>query len=139
MKKEIPFKIFYLLAAVVVILNLVITIRESAFFNIEELPSGRLLYSCESPQGKRTLNVYRVENALGTAIRGEVVKQDGERQNVFWQTNLENVEVSWLDDSTVVIDSLILNVAKGGSYDCRRGTSLFQEGAVEEAYVTEEG
>lgn len=139
MKKEIPFKIFYLLAAVVVILNLVITIRESAFFNIEELPAGRLLYSCESPQGKRTLNVYRVENALGTAIRGEVVKQDGERQNVFWQTNLENVEVSWLDDSTVVIDSLILNVAKGGSYDCRRGTSLFQEGAVEEAYVTEEG
>lgn len=139
MKKEIPFKIFYLLAAVVVILNLVITIRESAFFNIQELPAGRLMYSCESPQGERTLNVYRVENALGTAIRGEVVKQDGERQNVFWQTNLENVEVSWLDDSTVVIDSLILNVAKGGSYDCRRGTSLFQEGAVEEAYVTEEG
>ena len=136
MKKNIPLKIFYFLVAAVAVFNVISNIYESVYFNIEKLPTGSLVYSCKSPDDKRTLNIYRVENSLGSAIRGEIV-MDEKSNNVFWQTNLDDVSASWIDKNLIKIDDLVLDVAHNGNYDCRRGKSLFQEGAVEKTYVSD--
>ena len=136
MKKNIPLKIFYFLVAAVAVFNVIANIYESVYFDIAELPAGSLVYTCKSPDDKRILNIYRVENSLGSAIRGEVVLE-GKSNNVFWQTNLDSVSASWIDKDLVKIDDLVLDVAHNGNYDCRRGKSLFQEGAVEKFYASD--
>ncbi len=137
MRKLIPLQIFYGIVAFVVIFNTVISVKNSLFFDIDELPKGKILYSYASPKNDRTLNIYLVKNALGEAIRGEVVI-DGDADNVFWQTDLGDVDAGWIDNNSISIDGLALNVSKGGSYDCRRGNSLFQDGAVEDVFIPPE-
>ncbi len=136
MKKNIPFLIFYIFIAAVVVFNTSASLKNSLFSDINSLPPGTLVYSCDSPNAKRTLNIYRIENSLGTAVRGEIV-EDGDAQNIFWQTEIENVTAIWFDNNSVVIDGLTLNVSKGGTYDCRRGKSLFQDGSVNDSYAHE--
>lgn len=130
MKKNWGYFIIYFLTLAVVIFNVSLAIKESLFFNINDLPEGSLLSSQISPDGKKTLNLYLIDNSLGTAVRGEVVSGN-EKKNVYWQTGTTDVSAFWNDNHFVVIDEIPLDITKGGEYDCRRGKSLFQEGAVE--------
>lgn len=129
MKSDIIFKLLYLFTALIVIVNLVFAVKNGIFFDINELPEGEMLGSVESPNGDKTLNIYLVDNKLGVAVRGEI--DDGKRvYNVFWQTDTDNVDYSWLDNNVVTINQLNLDI-RNSTYDSRRGTSLFQDGAVE--------
>lgn len=128
--KNIAFKSMYFLALAVLVVNLVFAVKNGAFYYIDELPSGKLMYTLDSPDGEKTLNVYLVENKIGAAVRGEVVCGDERPYNIFWQTDTDSVKSSWIDENIVVINDVILDV-RISTYDSRRGTSLFQEGAVE--------
>lgn len=133
MKKDLFFKIIYLLTAVVVLFNTFSHLKESLFFDIEELPEGKLACTAVSPDGEKTVNVYLVSNALGDAVRGELVA-DGKTKNIFWQTGINETEAYWLNEDEVLINQMPLNITLGGDYDCRKGTSLFQEGALYEIF-----
>ncbi len=127
MKKKI-FMSFYILAALVACVNGFFAVRDTVSFDMKDLPKGVEIHSVASPNGNRVLNVYLVENALGTAIRGEV-KNNGKTHNVYWQTGLSDVEYGWIDNDYLIINDVAIDAVKG-SYDCRRGYSIFSEGSV---------
>ncbi len=139
MKTKPLFFIVYAITLIITLVNLFFTIKSSLFADINELPEGKILYSSVSPTGNKVVNVYRIENALGTAVRAEL-KTNGKHTNVFWQTGIDNVDIYWENNDVAVINSIPLNVAHGGFYDCRNGVSLFSAGAIEgEGFVDEQG
>ena len=127
MKKKIFFIFVYALTLIITAVNVTIAIRDSLFFDINNLPSGDLSYTISSPTGDKTLNIYVVENSIGAAVRGEIVSGDTVK-NIFWQTGTEAVNSFWENNDVVNIHQVSINLAQGAVYDCRRGTSLFQEG-----------
>lgn len=124
------FRALYTIAAVLMLVNMILSIRDSVNVSIDELPQGQKVYSVNSPDGLKTLNIYSVGNSLGNAVRGELY-YGNETRNVYWQTGLDNVESMWLDDTSVSINGVVLNVVGGADYDCRRGYSIFLEGSIE--------
>lgn len=130
MKRNFGFKVLYLLTAVVVLVNLAFIIKNSVYFDIDELPKGELVLSEGSPDGEHTLNIYVIKNSIGEAVRGEVVTENQSR-NIFWQTGVSFARLRWQNNTTVVINGVYINVTDGTTYDSRRGVSLFQEGALE--------
>ncbi len=135
--KKVCFNLLYAVTAIVVVINTFMSIKTSIFFDIEDLPKGEKIYSVSSPDGDRKLTMYLVSNNLGTAVRGSVDDKNGSR-NVFWQTDIESIKASWLNNNVIIINDMELDVSKGGNYDCRRGISLFQEGAVDEGIAESE-
>ncbi|MBQ8202767.1 MAG: hypothetical protein IJZ75_00610 [Clostridia bacterium] len=127
MKKNIFFIIVYALTLIISAVNVAITIKDNLFFDINSLPQGNYSYSVASPTGDKVLNIYVVENSLGAAVRGEIVS-GGVAKNVFWQTDTAAVASYWENNDVVNVNELSINIAQGAVYDCRRGTSLFQEG-----------
>lgn len=88
---------------------------------MNNLPEGKLLRTVDSPNGTYTVNAYLCSGNATTdfSIRGEVViNTTGEMRNIYWQYRCNDVEISWIDDSTVEINSVKLNVLTD-SYDWR--------------------
>lgn len=127
MKKRLFFIIFYALTLIITSINVAITVKDNLFFDINKLPKGNFSYSVASPSGNKTLNIYVVKNSLGSAVRGEIVSGEAVK-NIFWQTGTSSVLSFWENDEVVNIHEVSINLSQGAVYDCRRGTSLFQEG-----------
>lgn len=132
--KNIGFKILYVFTAIVMIIEIGFSVKESLFTDISELPPGVISYSITSPTGSKKLNIYTVKNNFGCAVRGEI-ENDNKSHNIFWQTGIEEVTASWLDDETVLINEIPLNADDTFGYDCRRGYSLFDEGSLDENFT----
>jgi len=130
MKKRVVNIIIYSLAFVVTAVNMFYVIRGSVFSDINDLPSGKLINTVSSPDGKTNLNIYLVNISFGNGIRGEV-DFGGKKTNVFWQTDVDSVNASWVNNRVVTINDVLIDAYDGGTYDSRRGKSLFQEGALE--------
>ena len=136
--KNIGFKIIYVITAIVVIVEMAFAVKGNIFTDISELPRGELQYSCSSPAGEKTMNIYLVQNNLGVAIRGEISTK-AETYNIFWQTGIDSVEAIWVNENTVMINEIPLNADDKFGYDCRRGYSLFDDGALEQNFTNFEG
>ncbi len=132
--KNIGFKLLYLFTALVIFVEIGFSVKGSLFTDISNLPEGRLKDSIESPTGERTLNIYLIKNNLGVAIRGEIV-EDNKSHNIFWQTDIDEVEAIWYDDDTVIINEIPLDADDTFGYDSRRGYSLFDDGALEDNFT----
>ncbi len=130
MKKNLPFIIVYVLAVAVTVVNTVFLVKSSVFYDINDLPKGELVETVKSPDNKSELNIYKIKNNIGVAVRGEL-NNSGKKTNVFWQTGIEETQALWQDNSVVEINGVLIDVLDGGTYDSRRGVSLFQEGAIE--------
>ncbi|MBO5019921.1 MAG: hypothetical protein J6J13_01370 [Clostridia bacterium] len=128
MKNKIFLGFVYVMAFLTVCVNGAFSLYASLFPDINNLPQGRLIESIDNPQNETVLNIYLVQSSLGTAIRGEIQKGET-KENVFWQTGIEQVECSWHNKETVVINSFYLDISRGDVYDCRNGTSMFQSNA----------
>lgn len=136
--KNIGFKIIYVITALVIIVELIFAVKGDIFTDISKLPKGELQYSCNSPTGEKTMNIYIVKNNIGVGIRGEIVSK-GEPHNIFWQTGIDNVDAVWISDDTVMINEIPLNADDTFGYDCRRGYSLFDDGALEQNFTNFDG
>lgn len=135
--KRLGFRILYVITALVVVLNLFFSVEGSIFTDIAKLPKGELEYTAVSPSGERRMNVYLIKNNLGTAIRGEIATQD-HTHNIFWQTDIDSVDVYWLDDINIVINGIPINSDDTFGYDSRRGYSLFDDGSLEQRFMNQE-
>lgn len=134
MKNSFGFKFLYIVTVLVMIINVAFELHSSLFFDISDLPKGTLSSSVTSPDGKAVVNIYTLKNTIGSAVRGEAVTENNGKvsvRNIFWQTDLENADIKWANSHTAIINGVYINLYKGDTYDCRRGTSLFQEGALE--------
>lgn len=130
MVKSIVIRTLYVLAFLVIILNTAISVYESLNPDINNLPKGELLSSCNSPNGDSRIDLYVVKADFGSAVRGEYVTGDTQR-NIYWQTGTDTANVEWLSEKSILIDTVPLNV-KTDMFDSRRGTAIFSEGVLAE-------
>ncbi|MBO4694032.1 MAG: hypothetical protein J5659_06570 [Clostridia bacterium] len=130
MKSNIVSRMLYILAALIILTNTVFSIINSLRPDISDLPEGKFLTSTTSPGGTSKVNFYIVKNSLGSAIRGEKVK-DGEKSNIYWQTNTDKVDTVWVDEYGIYINEIPLNI-KTDKFDSRRGTAIFSDGVLAE-------
>ncbi len=104
-------------------------IYDSFFYSMRDLPQGEFLYSSMSPNGTYTLKMYRVQNNLGTAVRGELVRlEDGQPvyENIYWQVGTDQCIAGWINDTVVSINDISLNVQNPDTFDSRRKTTINQ-------------
>ncbi len=135
--KNIGFKILYIITAIIIFIELGFAVKGELFTDIEKLPKGELSYSAVSPSGEKVLNVYLIENSLGSAVRCEISTAD-DTHNIFWQTEITSVNAEWLDEQFIEINGIKLNCDDRFGYDSRRGYSLFDEGALEQNFMNEQ-
>lgn len=124
----------YVITTLVIIIELGFTVKNSIFTDIADVPKGTFVESYPSDYGDKKMNLYMVKNSLGTAIRGEI-ESDGKKHNIFWQTGIETVDVVWINEDTIMINEIPLDVNDTFGYDCRRGYSLFDDGSLEENFT----
>lgn len=92
-----------------------------AFFDIQRLDGQKLLKESSSPDGKYTVSVY-LNN--GGATTGYAVlcsvkdNESGKERNIYWKYRIENANVEWTNEKTVIINGVELDVTKD-SYDYR--------------------
>lgn len=106
-----------IIAGIVLVLFLVMN-----YFINHHTPKGDLLTETVSPNGNYTVNTYVIHGnaTVANSIRGEVVyhnKKD-KKKTIYKGYREEEAEVIWLDDHTVSINSIELDVRKD-VYDWR--------------------
>lgn len=89
--------------------------------DMDHLPDGELIKSVDSPDGTYRFNAYLCDGGATTdyAVRGEVVAVDsGEKRNIYWQYKEHDAEITWKNNTVVVINGVELDVTED-SYDWR--------------------
>ncbi len=94
------------------------------FFSMNSLPKGDLIDSIDSPNGNNTVNVYLVRGSatVAEAIRCEIIFKDrliNKSRNIYWQYRQSEVEITWLNDTTIKINEIYLDINKD-VYDYRQ-------------------
>lgn len=92
-----------------------------AFYDIQRLEGQEIIQEVSSPNGTYTVTAYL--NSGGATTDYAVlcsVKSNNRRKekNIYWKYHCEDVSIQWLDDETVKIDGVELNVRKD-TYDYR--------------------
>lgn len=115
----------YVLAIIVTLFNLVGFIKDSAFYSTKSLPKGEFLYASMSPNGNKTVRIFKVENSIGKAIRGELVilNDDGTDtvRNIYWSVGEDNAMTGWQTEDIVTINDINIDTTdEDYAFDSRR-------------------
>ena len=92
-----------------------------AFFDIQRLEGQEMIREVYSPNGTYTVTAY-LNN--GGATTGYAVlcsvrfNGQSKEKNIYWQYHCEDANIVWIDDCTVQINGVELNVKKD-TYDYR--------------------
>lgn len=92
-----------------------------AFFDIQRLKGEELLEEISSPDGNYTVSVYLNNGGATTdyAVLCSARNNETEKErNIYWQYHCTKANVEWLDEKTVDINGVELDVEKD-SYDYR--------------------
>lgn len=92
-----------------------------AFFDLQRINGQEVLQEVPSPSGDDTIIVYLNNGGATTsyAILCTVKdNQTGRERNIYWQDHRDDANVQWVDDDTVIINNVELDVWKD-SYDFR--------------------
>lgn len=78
------------------------------------LPKGELISEVQSPNGTYTIKAYRTNGGATTAfaIRGELNFNNSRKRskNIYWNYRQEEAIIQWIDDDTVIINGIKLDV-----------------------------
>ena len=112
-------KIIFLIL-LIVILFMCAKCTYDVFFSLNALPEGELMNSSVSPNGTYEIKIYLCNGGatVDYAIRGELVYEN-EAKNIYWAYHEQDAEVEWLDNYTVKINDIILDV-RYDKYDYRK-------------------
>jgi len=92
-----------------------------AFYDIQRIEGQEVIHEVTSPNGTYTVTAYLND---GGATTGYAVlcsiKTSGRNneKNIYWQYHCENANIIWVDDQTVQINGVQLNVTRD-TYDYR--------------------
>ena len=113
------FKFIIIMSMILVLSSCSIT--GAVFRDMDHLPEGELITSSDSSNRDYTINAYLCSGNATTdfSVRCSVKnnKEDTER-NIYWQYHEEEAEITWIDDITVEINGIKLNV-ETDTYDYR--------------------
>ncbi|MFI3255338.1 MAG: DUF5412 family protein [Eubacteriales bacterium] len=110
--------------AVFVVLSIVLmfgTFVYQSFFTIQWINGEELLSVTESLDGSYSVTIYRNNGGATTsfAILGTLEHANtGEKRNIYWQYQCDEAKVVWIDETTVDINGIVLDVTKD-VYDYR--------------------
>ncbi|RCX08890.1 hypothetical protein DFR58_1401 [Anaerobacterium chartisolvens] len=94
-----------------------------AFFDMNNLPEGRLISEVHSPNGEYTIKAYISDGDATTsyAVRGELIFNTIKKnpKNIYWNYREDNAKIEWIDNDTVIINGHKLNVPNE-RFDFRR-------------------
>ena len=92
-----------------------------AFYDIQHIKGQEILKEVSSPLGTYTVTAYL--NSGGATVDYSVlcsVKTNGQskEKNIYWQYKCQEADISWVDEQTVQINGVKLNVIRD-TYDYR--------------------
>ena len=94
-----------------------------AFFDMDRLPKGELISEVQSPNGEYSIKGYLTNGGATTsyAIRGELNYNNSKRRakNIYWNYREEEAIIEWVDNNTVIINGIELDVPNE-KFDFRR-------------------
>lgn len=82
------------------------------------LGANKHLETVQSPDGTNTIDFYQYDaGAMGSfGVRGELNGPLWFKKRIYYQDNIENVEVKWENEHTVLINNHLLDLKKGERY-----------------------
>lgn len=92
------------------------------FYDMSNLPQGIFISSVNSPNNEYTVKSYLYNGGAttGYAVRVELINNKTDKtKNIYWQYKIDKSEIVWLDNETVRINGIKLNIYKD-RYDWRR-------------------
>ncbi len=125
MSKKRLFTTIYVSAIVVSLLNLIGFVKDSFFYNLKALPQGEFIYASMSPDGNKTVRIFKIENSMGKAIRGELVilNEDGTEdiRNIYWCVGEESAMTGWQSEDVVKINNIDIDTTDSDyAFDSRK-------------------
>ena len=93
-----------------------------AFFDIQRLDGQQVITVSESPDSSYTVTAYlnnggaTTDYAVLCAVKNN---KTGKERNIYWNYHCSTADIQWLDDKTVSINGIELDITKD-SYDYRR-------------------
>ncbi len=93
-----------------------------AFFDIQRLDGQEIIATSDSPDASYTITAYL--NNGGTTTDYAVLcavknNKTGKERNIYWNYHCQSSNIQWLDNKTVSINGVELDVTKD-LYDYRR-------------------
>ena len=105
-----------LLTGLAGILVILLFIFNHFFFSMSHLPTGEFLTEATSPNEDYTVKAYvsRSGATVADAVRGEVInhQKKSKVKNIYWGYRESEAEIVWIDDVTVSINGVDLDVRK---------------------------
>ena len=92
-----------------------------AFYDIQRLEGQEVIQEVSSPNGTYTVTAYLNNGGAttGYAVLCSVKNNStGKDKNIYWQYRCTKADIIWLDEQTVQINGVELNVKKD-TYDYR--------------------
>ena len=92
-----------------------------AFYDIQGIEGEEVLEQSTSPDGKYTVTAYLNNGGATTdyAVLGEVKNNETDKvKNIYWNYHCQTASVKWIDNTTVKINNIELDVTKD-IYDYR--------------------
>ena len=93
-----------------------------AFFDIQRLDGQEVITISDSPDSSYTVTAYlnnggaTTDYAVLCAVKNN---KTGKERNIYWNYHCSTADIQWLDDKTVSINGIELDVTKD-KYDYRR-------------------
>ena len=92
-----------------------------AFFDIQRLEGQKLIKEASSADGNYTVSAYLNDGGAttGYAVLCSVKNnRTNKEKNIYWNYRCTKADINWIDEKTVIINGVELNVDKD-TYDYR--------------------
>lgn len=118
--QKIIFSVIAALAALVFATNVFFFVYDNFFYSINQLPQGEHLVSATSQSGRFTVGMYKIENNMGVALRGELYDNKTKTlKNVYWENFTDKAEIFWLNETMISINGNVIDITVD-HFDSRR-------------------
>lgn len=95
---------------------------DQVYFDIQQIDGQEIINVSESPDASYTVTAYlnsggaTVDFAVLCAVKNN---ETGEERNIYWNYHCSTADIQWLDDKTININGIELDVTKD-EYDWRK-------------------
>ena len=114
-------KVLKVIIPIILVITIGIYAIHWAFFDIQRIDGQELINEVVSPDGKYTVSAYLNNGGTTTdyAVLCSVRNNETDKaKNIYWKYHCTEAEIEWIDEKTIAINGVELNVTKD-TYDYR--------------------